>query len=85
VSTLISREATVSGRYSGMGSSEFDQQFGKTWKALDDVKQTLAGHVQQGNITPIDAIRGFAALTANLLGYEEFVPRGLSPMAFSQQ
>jgi hypothetical protein len=84
MSSLISRESSVSGRYSDMASSEFEQKIQRTWQTLDEVKQTLTKNVQQGNISPIDAVRGLAALTANVLGYEEFVPRGAG-MQFSQQ
>lgn len=72
---LLSRESSVTGRFSEMENGEFGSEIDKTWNALNDVQKVISQHVKAGNLRPIEGIRGFAALSANVLGYEEFVPR----------
>ena len=84
---LLAPEASVTGRYSDMGNDQFVTELQGTWAALGDVRKVIEAHVKQGNIKPIDGIRGFSAFTANVLGYEEFVPRSAIPSlsTFSSQ
>lgn len=73
-----SKDASQSRRYSEMNSQSFNDETQKVFEAIEEVRGIISRHVRDGNIQPVDAWRGLSAFTANVLGYEEAVPRSTS-------
>lgn len=75
------RESSLVARFSGMPPNVYQEELDKTWQALQEVKEVIGRHVQEGNLRPIDAAKAISSVTGSVFGYEEFHARTSGPEA----
>jgi hypothetical protein len=66
-------------QFASMKPSEFGPTIEPKWQVGERLLNEVRASVEKKYLTPLDGARLISSITATLFGYDEFIPREISP------